>query len=425
MMRASEIESLCTVLARQESLATSYRDARAYAAAAGFLRFIRSHPQLASLLTDFVEETHNVRRSLIRNSGDLLTAIETLRERRPVLRSAGQSELWFNESYQQIAKEIRNQADSRVAFRACQQLEAVFDDLAAGLREHLADAAGTDLTESKALFSELERQRQLYRRWLLQLQINSETLPGEAYLALAKSVGVLLPQILTDHRGRTLVFDDHLDEAEELWKQIEQAKRLGPPEHDLGELDVCSLVRRVSVALQAALTQRYSQLSLIRRFAARCESFEAQRVREALLRSKGRTETELTLEFARFMFDAGYNPVLNPDVSGLKPDVVQVSEVPAMYVEAKQYEDATAAELRAAVAQVRDTWQRFANRFDTPEAILLIFRVGGRNLDLPPELPTSLGRLILQVVNVAPISISGSRAKAPLTLAAEDLLGNA
>jgi hypothetical protein len=115
---------------------------------------------------------------------------------------------------------------------------------------------------------------------------------------------------------------------------------------------------------------------------------------------------------------------LNPDISGLKPDVVHVSTTPAIYVEVKQYTSVTRSALKKAISQVRQTWQKFAARFDTPEAILLVFRLGGRSLDVPFTLETRQGRLLIQVVDVAPPKVSGSRTSTPLKLDENDLLGN-
>jgi hypothetical protein len=91
-------------------------------------------------------------------------------------------------------------------------------------------------------------------------------------------------------------------------------------------------------------------------------------------------------------------------------------------VEVKQYKWVTLSELRSAVAQVLDTWSRLAKRFDVPEAVLLVYRLGGRPVHIEGELPAANGRLLIQVVNLAPPGDSGSKAKTPLVVTSRDLL---
>ena len=179
-----------------------------------------------------------------------------------------------------------------------------------------------------------------------------------------------------------------------------------------------------------------SRLAVVRRYAARCETFDRPRlltlVQDAKRSStrdgsanstRGHVEDMLTLDFGRYLFDLGFNPLVDPKIAGLRPDLFDPGAQPAIYVEAKQYSSITAAMLRKAVAQVFDTWARLSHQFEIPEAFLVVFRVAGRLVRLPSELRQSGRPLYLHIIDLAPSKESGSRAtKTPLVIEAEELL---
>jgi hypothetical protein len=82
-----------------------------------------------------------------------------------------------------------------------------------------------------------------------------------------------------------------------------------------------------------------SRLALVERYAARCEAFEAERLRRCCDTEPENAERLLTLDFARYLFDAGMPPLVEPTVGGLRPDILHVSSSSPFYVEAKQYQD--------------------------------------------------------------------------------------
>ena len=79
------------------------------------------------------------------------------------------------------------------------------------------------------------------------------------------------------------------------------------------------------------------RLGLVKRFAARCERFDAKRLKNAATSESKKAEDKLRGELARFLIDHGLNPLLDPTVSGLRPDVLDVRLGKPVYVEAKRY----------------------------------------------------------------------------------------
>ena len=179
------------------------------------------------------------------------------------------------------------------------------------------------------------------------------------------------------------------------------------------------LVKTIHLALQSSLAKGRSRWALVRRFAARCECFE----RDALIGAAVQDEIPeraLTLAFARYLFDAGFNPLVDTKACGLRPDVFDATSSPAVYVEAKQYEhiaSGISAKLRDAIAQTVTTWDLLADWWWVPEAFILVFRRSGRSLSVDnPEAIYRGRKLYLHCVNLAPANESGSRAAEPVVV---------
>lgn len=192
-----------------------------------------------------------------------------------------------------------------------------------------------------------------------------------------------------------------------------------------GIVTVQRAVHTLHLALVTSLARGRSRWAMVKRFAARCESLDRERLRSGL-ENEPRKEAFLTLEFARYLFDAGYNPLVDAAACGLRPDVLDVTAEPAVYVEAKQYEkvdEATVGKLKEGLAQTLNTWSRLANRWRVPEAFLLVFRRSGRPLDFEgSELQVSRGRLYVLCVDLADSAESGSRAERPVVVNLKALL---
>jgi hypothetical protein len=187
-------------------------------------------------------------------------------------------------------------------------------------------------------------------------------------------------------------------------------------EHDIQTARIDLATLREDLRLRLVLGR--SRLALVRRFAGRCERYEAAELR-ALCRAETKkqdkkVEHQLTMRFARYLYDHGLNPLVDPKIADLRPDVYEPIPGNPLYVEAKQYDSpVTAATLRRkmrdAVSQVLDTWGRLAQQQPVPEAFLLVFRRGGPRLELPELVRVETGRLYLVLADIAPPAQSGSK----------------
>jgi len=126
-----------------------------------------------------------------------------------------------------------------------------------------------------------------------------------------------------------------------------------------------------------------SRLAIVKRYAVGCEAFRAKELREMVVDSK-RPEDRLTLDFARYLFETGLNPLIDANVSNLKPDILHLDPGALFYVEAKQYKgEHPRSNLIDAYKQVWSTWSRLRKRYPSREAFLVVFRRGGPFVELP------------------------------------------
>jgi hypothetical protein len=252
------------------------------------------------------------------------------------------------------------------------------------------------------------------------------THPGAAVYRLQERAGSL-EYAASDNALHDAVHNEH---AEKLRKWVRESESFAAQRGDLNQPGVVSMQRDVAtlhLALATSLLRGQSRWALVRRFAARCQSFAREDLLRELRASK-KPEAVLTLAFARYLFDAGFNPLVDAAACGLRPDVLDVTAEPAVYVEAKQYQKVGArfAEtLRGDLAQTMNTWDRLANRWHTPEAFLLLFRRSGRPLVLEgSEVHISWRRLYVCCVDLADAAESGSRAAEPVRVDIRSLLGD-
>lgn len=161
--------------------------------------------------------------------------------------------------------------------------------------------------------------------------------------------------------------------------------------------------RLVTHELQIRILAGRSKLALVRRYAAQCTAFDAAELRELVQKDTKNAERILTRDFAKYLFQQGLNPVIDPTISGLRPDVVDLANSGSLlYVEAKQYGDnAKRVDLAKAYRQVWTTWGRLANQYAVPEAFLLVFRHGGPRLELPEVLRFNGRTLYLVLADIS------------------------
>jgi hypothetical protein len=164
-----------------------------------------------------------------------------------------------------------------------------------------------------------------------------------------------------------------------------------------------------------------SRLALVQRYAARCEAFDAERLRNACDENPGNAERLLTLDLARFLFDAGLPPLIDATVGGLRPDILHVRPTSLFYVEAKQYaDDHPRSQLSKAYSQVWGTWGRLRKTYPSAEAFLVVFRRSGPWVELPPVIHHEGLKLYSVVADIS--KEAGSREKrAAIRMTADEL----
>jgi hypothetical protein len=188
-------------------------------------------------------------------------------------------------------------------------------------------------------------------------------------------------------------------------------------------------VDRLGEELHRRLGTVRSHRALIARFKRQCEWYASEEFRDLasrlskLERSKKSKENPLRDHLARYLFDQGLNPLTDPLMGGLKPDVVDF----ALYVEAKQYGETDRdpkKKIQQAAAQVWSTAPKIHGEpWRIHEAFLVVFRRGGRLIQLPEMVEGKAGvHLYPVLIDVIDPSRAGSRERdTPIVVSAEDL----
>jgi hypothetical protein len=163
-----------------------------------------------------------------------------------------------------------------------------------------------------------------------------------------------------------------------------------------------------------------SHRTLVDRFKLRCESYDRARLRTLAAR-KSNPENRLVEEVARYLFDAGLDPLIGPLTGGVRPDAFDPRR--SFYLEAKQYKSKSTARkaVRDGIRQVWDT-AAILKSWGIREAFFIIFRRGGPHCALP-ECRRADGLTVYPViVSIAPRDEIGSRAKErPIAFSEENL----
>jgi len=157
-----------------------------------------------------------------------------------------------------------------------------------------------------------------------------------------------------------------------------------------------------------------SRLALLDRFKLRCEWHDRERLHQ-LAHASDEPELTLTAELARFLFDQGLNPVTRMRVGGLEPDVFDPLPASSLYVEAKRYatSNGARAHIRAGLPQIHDTAGRLrGGPYEVDEVFYVVFRQGGPRYVLPDSVRGEDYVVYPVLIDVAPLTVSGSRSGA-------------
>jgi hypothetical protein len=178
--------------------------------------------------------------------------------------------------------------------------------------------------------------------------------------------------------------------------------------------------------LRRRLGTRRTRLHVVDRFKIRCELHDAERLR--VLVASGQVEHRLRDEFARYLFDLGFNPLTEVSIGGLRHDIRDVREF-EFYVEAKQYSEGggLAGRVKGWAREVRDHVERgqgVGSAYAARDVFLVMFRLAGPRLTLPRAVRWSSIVLYPVLIDIAPAEIAGSRAKSDVVpITAADLGG--
>jgi hypothetical protein len=256
-------------------------------------------------------------------------------------------------------------------------------------------------------------------RWL---KLSMRVSAGLALLRLEAVPRTLNPEPMIRQVGE----DHHARMSKLLFRAISTEQQLylavhtdaiGDETRDLVKKHVADLragLARLTAELHRRIGMTRSRRALVSRFKQRTEWFHAHRFRtladdEAL---PGGAEDRLTEEFARFLFDQGFNPLTKPLAAGLQPDLLDPSMRPAFYVEAKQYKRPEKRALTKALAQVLDTVGRLQSEaYPITEAFCIVFRRGGPRYLLPESVQAEGYRVYFTLIDIAPSEDSGSNQK--------------
>jgi hypothetical protein len=246
---------------------------------------------------------------------------------------------------------------------------------------------------------------------------------GLALLELDATVDALNPpDVRTDAAGRldmTSVADLALFNA--VWSERPDTALL---EDRVAELRDC--VERVGDELCVRLGTTRSRAALVQRFKHRCEWHDRGRMLAVGNddRLGGGVGDRLTAELARYLFDAGLNPITR--LLGKRPASERFDPTTTFYVEAAQYTDGvTRDELPSAVHRALHAMRALrAGGLELDEGWLVVLRCGGPSFNLPELLRTEDCRLHLTIIDLAPVTEPAHEPEPTITVAAAELLSS-
>jgi hypothetical protein len=438
---------LVEMLDRQLEFLVGQQEERRVMCLSRWLGFLFREPQLAGLAAELSEEAREALRDFTQRDHSIRLHLENVwREHGKLLREhlAGVFENDQLHAYVHMdAFEEAVQARPRLVFPRW----GVFDedrlqteDLAHALH-HWAkwaiqicqegpEAIPDALVEVRDRAKDAELAFQFLKR---QLRTASEALAGPALHRLRAvfreanpkppTIGDAKSEDLDDLGWRQALFEMSNEFASKVHSMRSlELRQLGSDDVTAAAGSIAEDAELVTHELQVRLLAGRSRIALVRRYAARCEGFDAADLRRLAQEHEGQVERQLTLNFARYLFEQGLTPLMDATTGGLRPDVIDASPGALLYVEAKQYGDgAPRQRIIGAYRQVWSTWGRLANAHRVREAFLLVFRVAGPRAELPEVIVHAGRRLYSVLVDIS--EDAGSREKHnPLSFEISELI---
>jgi hypothetical protein len=337
---------------------------------------------------------------------------------------------------------------------------AAFDAIANGERLFVPWLTDRDRGPVSSLFAVLHHKinEQVHRSEIFPIQQRFKQLQHEYDEAWSP----FYDRVLTQSGARLLYVEDLVARLSRSWsneakrsprlERITEFLRL-PTEHSFRDLlygriddenkkeaeakehitELQAVVKRIHQGLRLRIGTTRWLLAPFNRFRARCQFHDRERLialakhpprsvaQRARDNQRGKAEQVLTEELARYLFDQGLNPLTEVPAAGLRPDVIDPG---SLYVEAKQYGGPRnpRSYLLQGARQVHETMGRLhGSRLQVHEAFYVVFRLGGRRVDLPNKVPCGDWTLYPLLIDLAPASESGSRARKPIVISADEL----
>ena len=259
------------------------------------------------------------------------------------------------------------------------------------LRQRTEEETGQFPPGFEGAEGELERLKALHAHHVRRWNDATETMAGPAFDRLAAFCQRLNPEPPVDTADPVesisawYAFSEQVAFTERVYGTRHREPNVGRDDVDVVSAAVVDAAALLVEELRARVLLGRSRQALVRRYAARCEAFDAARLRGIAEENSRRAEALLTREFALYLFDQGLTPILDGTIANLRPDVIDLKTASLFYVEAKQYTKVTRSEVLTWFRQVWSTWGRLRNQHAVPEAFVVIFRRSGRaaRLDLP------------------------------------------
>ena len=412
-----------------------------------WLAFVGREPQLAGLVKELVQETKSALEALALEDYAVREQLQALwKEHEGLVRERlaevfGDDQVHAYGHMDEFANEIAERPPAKLPLKQLFDEDQTKTEKLVLALTHWASWA-TSLSERNGVSVEpLVR----LNDWTKSIALSLQFLKRRLRVMTTSSPGAALHRLTRIARAATPKPPARPDEADEEGKEVygwdlaffertndfaisvhsrvrNDTRALDTDEVDTAAANIGVDVELVTHELQLRILAGRSRIALVQRYAAQCEGFDAAMLRQLALNSPGRVERQLTLDFAKYLFQQGLTPLLDATIGGLRPDVVDTAAGGLLYVEAKQYgaENPRGA-IVAAYRQVWSTWERLAKLHSVAEAFLLIFRVAGPRIELPTMLRSSGRSLYAVVVDIS--EAGGSQDKGqPVTIEPAELL---
>lgn len=171
------------------------------------------------------------------------------------------------------------------------------------------------------------------------------------------------------------------------------------------------------------LNTKVSREWVIRRYVDRCVRLRAEELRQLIRNQKGKPEQTLVADAAAYFFDQGLDVWTEVTLGAQRLDLVGQPGPGAFVVEAKIYK--TPAEGRKAVRDGLNQLYSYVSTLEptlsTVEGFLLMYRLGGRKLDLPPSVVKNGRRFAIVQVELGTSKDTGRNAPPAMPVTPADI----